>query len=85
MYPGKNQPYYPNKPLTYGSIFFFIRSKTHSLNAFDKESIEEAKQLILKEARDASPSYKTFIQAATKATGLSERSLKKILYKKENK
>ena len=37
---------------------------------------------MLREARDAAPSYKMFIKAATLATGLSERTIKKLLYKK---
>jgi len=73
-------PYYPNKKLTYGSIYFYIKQKVHSLNPFDTASIVEAKHLILREARDASPNYKMFIKAAKLATGLSERTIKKLLY-----
>jgi len=80
----KSEPWFPNKELSYGSLFFFIKNKVHSLNAFDKQSIAEAKYFILKEARDASPNYKMFIKAAKLSTGLSERSITKILYK-ENK
>jgi len=32
------------------------------------------------EARDASPNYKMFLKAAVLATGLSERTIKGILY-----
>jgi len=78
-----SKPYYPNKPLTYGSLYFFIKHKTFNFNPFDRDSIEEGKYLILKEARDASPNYKMFIKAATMATGFSERTIKKILYKEE--
>ena len=83
--PSKQLPYYPNRELSYGSLFFYIKGKTFNTNPFDKVSIEEAKYLILKEARDVSPNYKMFITAATKATGLSERSIKKILYKPKDK
>ena len=81
----KSSPYYPNKDLTYGQLFFFIRHKVFSINPFDKTSIEEGKQVILQEAREASPNYKMFIKAATMATGLSERTIKKTLYSKETK
>ena len=77
-----SNPYYPGKPLSYGSIYFFIRNKVFSINPFDTKSIREGKQVILKEARDASPSFKMFIKAATLATGLSERTIKTILYEK---
>ena len=80
----KQQPYYPNKPISYGTLFFFIRNHTNSLNAFDKKGINEAKHLILKEARNASPSYKMFIKAAKAATGLSESTIKQILYTKKD-
>ena len=76
-----SKPYYPNEKLTFGSIFFFIKQKTFSINPFDKSAIQEGKYLILKEAREASPSYKMFIKAAKMATGLSERTIKTILYK----
>ena len=78
------QPWYPRKELSYGNLFFFIKGKTYSINPFDHASIKEGKQLILREAREASPNYKMFIAAATKATGLSERTIKKLLYTKEN-
>jgi len=83
--PYKQSPYYPKRNVSYGNLYFFIKHKTHSLNAFDKVSIEEAKHLILKEARAASPNYKMFLQATKAATNLSESSIKKILYKKEIK
>jgi len=79
----KSSPYLPNTTLTYGQIYFFIKQKVFSMNPFDKDSIQEAKQLILKEARDASPTYKMFIKAAKLATGLSERTIKSILYTKD--
>jgi len=82
--PYKQQPYYPNKKISYGTLFFFIRHHTNSLNAFDKKGINEAKHLILKEARNASPSYKMFIRAAIAATGLSESTIKQILYTKKD-
>lgn len=74
-------PWYPSKDLTYGELFFFIRQKTYNINPFDKKSILEGKQLILREARKASPNYKLFIKAATLATGLSERTIKSFIYK----
>lgn len=77
----KQDPYYPNKKLSYGSIFFFIKGKTFSINPFDKESIAEGKQVILREARNASPNYAMFLKAAKMATGLGERTIKSILYK----
>ena len=75
--------WFPNRELTYGQIFFYIKQKTHSLNAFDKSSIEEAKSSILKEAREASPNYKMFLKAAKLATGLSESTIKKLIYTKD--
>jgi hypothetical protein len=76
----KQEPWYPAKELTYGSIFFYIKNKTHIFNAFDAQSILEAKVTILKEAYKASPSYKLFMKAAIAATGLSERTIKKLIY-----
>jgi len=81
----KSVPYYPNRELSYGSCFFFIKQKVYSINPFDTEAIKEGKRLILLEAREASPNYKLFIKAAELATGLSERTIKTILYKKEKK
>ena len=77
----KSSPYYPNTTLTYGQLYFFIKQKVYSMNPFDKRSILESKQLILQEARTASPNYKMFIKAAKLATGLSERTIKTLLYK----
>lgn len=79
----KSEPWYPNKQLTYGSLYFFIKGKCHTFSPFDKNSIKEAKASILKEAYEASPNYKMFIKAATMATGLSERTIKKLLYSKK--
>ena len=79
----KSEPYYPNKKLSYGSIYFFIRAKVFSINPFDKDAVLEGKRLILLEAREASPSYKLFIKAAVLATGLSERTIQKIIYEKD--
>jgi len=76
----KSSPYYPHKELTYGQIFFFIKQKSFNINPFDKESILEAKQLILKEAKEASPNYTMFMKAAKLATGLSERTIKSLIY-----
>ena len=76
----KSSPYFPNKPLTYGQLFFFIKQKTYNINPFDKESIQEAKSLILKEAKKASPDNEMFIKAAKLATRLSERSIKSLIY-----
>ncbi len=76
----KSQPWFPQKELTYGQLFFYIKQKVYSISPFDSASIQEAKSLTLREARKASPNYKMFIKAATLATGLSERSIKKLLY-----
>ena len=76
----EHSPYYPDKELSYGSLYFFIKHKTFNINPFDKASIFEAKQVILQEARAVSPSYKLFIKAAIKATNLSERTIKTFLY-----
>jgi hypothetical protein len=81
----KSAPWYPHKELTYGNLFFFIRLKTYSISPFSKDSIAESKSLILQEARKASPNYKMFIKAAKLATGLSERTIKQLLYTKETK
>lgn len=81
----KSSPYYPDKALTYGQLYFYIKGKTFNTNPFDTKSIQEGKTLILKEARDASPNYKMFIKAAIMATGLSERTIKTLLYAKEVK
>lgn len=79
----KTEPYYPHKGVSYGNLFFYIKQKTFSINPFDEASIKEGKKLILREARDASPNYKMFIKAATLATGLSESTIKRLLYEKE--
>jgi len=81
----KSSPYYPHKELTYGQLYFFIKQRVFSINPFDKESILEGKQLILKEAKEASPNYRMFIKAAKLATGLSERTIKSLIYTKETK
>ena len=80
----KSEPWFPNKDLTYGQLYFYMKGRTLSINPFDKATIAEAKYLILREARDASPNYKLFIKAAILATSLSERSITKILYKENN-
>jgi len=46
-------------------------------------SIREAKGLILREARKASPNYQMFLKAAIAATGLSERTIRNL--QKEDK
>lgn len=74
----KSEPWYPHKGVSYGGLYFFIRHKTHNFNAFDNESIREAKRVILLEARKASPSYKMFLKAAMAATGLSERTIRNL-------
>ena len=79
----QSSPYYPKKDLTYGQLYHFIKQKTFNFNPFDKTSILEGKQLILREARDVSPNYKMFIKAAKLATNLSERTIKTLLYKEE--
>jgi len=56
------------------------KGKTFNLNPFDKKSILEGKKLILLEAKKASLNYKTFLHAAIKATGYSERTIKSIIY-----
>ena len=53
------------------------------MSPFDKESIQEAKTLTLLEAKEASPNYTLFMDAAKKATNMSERSIKKLIYNKE--
>ena len=73
----------PYSQLTYGQIFHFIRAKTYNINPFDKPSITEGRQLILQEAREASPNYKMFIKAAMLATTLSEATIKRLLYNKD--
>lgn len=78
-----HEPWHPDRALTYGQIYFFIKTKTHNFNPFDTTSILEAKQSILKEARSVSPTYKMFIKASTLATGLSERTIKRLIYNKE--
>lgn len=60
-------------------MFFFIKAKTFNINPFDKKAIAEAKKLILIEARKVSPSYRDFIKATTKSTGLSESSILNII------
>ena len=79
--PNKKEPWCPDKEVRWSNIYFFIKNKTFSMNPFDKTSINEAKKLILLEAREASPSYKTFITAAIRALNLSEKTIKTILYK----
>ena len=81
----KENPWYPHKGVTWSNLYFYIKNKTFNVNPFDSASIQEGKSVILKEARDASPSYKMFIKAATMATGLSERTIKTLLYSKESK
>ena len=66
--------------IKYGRIGSAGVEKTYNINPFDKESILEGKQLILREAREASPNYKMFIKAAKLATQLSERTIKSLLY-----
>jgi len=76
----RKAPWFPAKELTYGSLYFYIKGKSYNVNPFDYSSIQEAKALTLKEAREASPSYKLFLKAAIAATGLSERTIKTLLY-----
>mgnify|MGYP003956911071 CR=1 FL=1 len=83
--PVPKKPWNPSKDLTFGQVYFFIKQKRFSINPFDKESIEEGKYLILKEARDVSPTYLVFMKAATMATGFSERTIKKILHQTKGK
>ena len=79
----KQKPYYPHKGVTYANLFFFIKHKTYNFNPFDDTSIREAKGLILREARKASPNYQMFLKAAIAATGLSERTIRNL--QKEDK
>lgn len=81
----KSSPWFPNKVLTYGSLYFYIRGRTMNINPFNKQSIQEAKYAILSEAKKASPNNKMFIKAAILATELSEKTIKNILNKKETK
>jgi len=83
--PHKKAPWYPHKGISYGNLFFFIKGKTYSMNPFDKASILESKELILTEAYEASLNYKMFMKAATAATNLSERTIRKIINKENNK
>jgi len=80
-----SSPWYPARELTYGQVFFFIRNKTYNLSPFDKASILEAKSLTLKEAYAVCPTYKMFLKAATQATGLGERTIKKLIYETTTK
>jgi hypothetical protein len=80
----KKNPWYPHKGVTWGNLFFYAKHKTFSLNPFDKDSIEEAKIIIVKELRAASPDYKTFIKASTMALNLSERTIKRLLYQQKD-
>lgn len=77
--PFKTVPYYPNKKVSYGNLYFFLKAKCYSLNPFDKEAILIAKKEMLKEARQEAPSYREFIKASTLATGLSETAIGNIL------
>lgn len=81
--PNKQNPWYPNKGITWGNLYFFTKNKVFSLNPFDKKSILEAKQLIIKEVREVSPSYDMFIKATTSALNCSESTIKRLLYKKD--
>ena len=78
----KQNPWYPNKGVSWGNLFFFARQKTFSINPFDEKSIKEGKILILKELREAAPSYKMFIKATTAALNISESTIKRLLYEK---
>lgn len=75
----KTEPYYPHKKVSYGNVFFFIKTKTFNINPFDKEAIADAKREILVEAKKVSPSYRDFVKAATKATGLSESRIADLI------
>ena len=79
--PYKSEPYYPGRGVSFSNLFFFIKHKTHNFNPFDTKSILEAKTLILREAKEAAPSYKMFIAAAKEATGLSERTIRTLTNK----
>ncbi len=73
------EPYYPKDKASYGSIYFYIKSKTFNLNPFDQKALQDAMGHILAEASEVCPSYKLFISAATKATNLSERTINKYV------
>lgn len=77
----KSEPWYPKKGVSYSNLYFFIKNKTFSINPFDKDSILEAKSLILKEAKAASPNTAMFYKAAKLATRLSERTIRKLINK----
>lgn len=79
----KEEPYYPNKGISYGNLYFYIKHKVYSMNPFDTASILEAKSLILREAKKASPNYKMFLKAAIAATGLSERTIRNLTNKEQ--
>jgi hypothetical protein len=78
-----SQPYYPHKKVSYGNVYFFIKTKTFNINPFDKEAIADSKRQILVEARKVSPSYRDFMKAATKATGLSESRIAELIKLKD--
>lgn len=73
------EPYYPLRKVSYGNVYFFIKTKTYNLNPFDTYAVKKAMTNILLEAKEVSPSYKLFMAAATKATGLSERTVARYL------
>jgi len=79
----KSQPWYPNRELTYGQLYHYIKAKTYNVSPFDKASIKEAKKVTLLAAKEASPNNKMFIKATNLATGLSERSIMQIIYSKD--
>lgn len=72
-------PYYSMQGATHADIYFFIKHKQVEVNPFDKITIQEYRQIILNDARTMAPSYKMFISAATKATGLSKTSINSYL------
>ena len=79
-----SKPYYPHKKVSYGNVFFFIKTKTFNINPFDKEAIADGKRQILIEAKKVSPSYRDFMKAATKATELSESRIAELIKSKDS-
>jgi hypothetical protein len=72
-------PTYGGNKASFRLLYFFIKRKTFDINPFDKISIKEHAENILIEARNNASSYKMFIEAATRATGLNRRSIDNIL------
>ena len=73
-------PYSPKQKFSYGQVFFYLRQDTMEINPFSPRELDIAKHNMLQKAYKASPSLAEFLKAATAATGLSERTIRKYLY-----